>query len=59
MHYSCIRLHFTEKDLPTNEKVAGQFYIEKAFARARGFDYAAVTRRAARGDAKALKQKSL
>jgi hypothetical protein len=56
MHYSCIRLHFTEKDLPTNEKdPAGQSEIE-AFARARGFDYAAVTRRAARGDAKALKQ---
>ena len=56
MHYSRIRLHFTEEDLPAREKdPAGASEIEE-FARARGFDYATVTRRAARGDAKALKQ---
>ena len=50
------RLHFTEKDLPTREKdPAGPSEIEQ-FARERGFNYAADTRRAARGDAKALKQ---
>ena len=50
------RLHFTEKDLPTLEKdPAGPSEIEE-FARGRGFNYAAVTRRAAHGDAKALKQ---
>jgi hypothetical protein len=50
------RLHFTEKDLPTREKdPAGPSEIEE-FARERGFNYAADTRRAARGDAKALKQ---
>jgi hypothetical protein len=50
------RLHFTEKDLPTLEKdPAGPSEIEE-FARERGFNYAADTRRAARGDAKALKQ---
>ena len=50
------RLHFTEKDLPTREKdPAGPSEIEQ-FARGRGFNYAADTRRAARGDAKALKQ---
>jgi hypothetical protein len=50
------RLHFTEKDLPTREKdPAGPSEIEQ-FARERGFNYAADTRRAATGDAKALKQ---
>ena len=50
------RLQFTEKDLPSREKdPAGPSEIEQ-FARERGFNYAADTRRAARGDAKALKQ---
>ena len=50
------RLHFAEKDLPTHEKdPAGPSEIEE-FARGRGFDYAVGTRRAARGDARALKQ---
>lgn len=48
------RLHFTEKDLPTPER-GGVSEIEQ-FARSRGFNYAADTRRAVRGDAKALKQ---
>ena len=44
------RLHFTEKDLPTHEKdPAGPSEIEQ-FARGRGFNYAADTRRAVRGD---------
>jgi hypothetical protein len=56
MHLSRIRLHFTEKNLPTHEKdSAGPSEIEQ-FARGRGFNYAADTRRAARGDSKALKQ---
>ena len=56
MHLSRIRLYFTEKDLPTDEKdPAGPSEIE-GFARGRGFDYAAGTRRAARGDARALKK---
>ena len=50
------RLHFTERDLPTREKdPAGPSEIEQ-FARGRGFNYAVDTRRAARGDTKALKQ---
>ena len=50
------RLYFIEKDLPTCEKdPAGPSEIEQ-FARGRGLNYAAVTRRAARGDGKALKQ---
>ena len=49
-------LHFTEKDLPTREKdPAGPSEIEE-FASWRGLNYAGVTRRAAHGDAKALKQ---
>jgi hypothetical protein len=53
---SRIRLHFTEKDLPSSEKdPAGESEIEQ-FARTRGFQYAAGTRRAARGDVKALKE---
>jgi hypothetical protein len=56
MHLSRIRLYFTEKDLPTREEdPAGESEIEQ-FARGRGFDYVAGTRRAARGDPKALKQ---
>ncbi len=50
------RLQFTEKDLPKDEKdPAGLSEIDD-FARRRGFNYATITRRAARGDAKALKQ---
>jgi hypothetical protein len=56
MHLSRIRLHFTEKDLPSREKdPAGESEIDQ-FASGRGLDYAAVTRRAAHGDARALKQ---
>ena len=56
MQFSSIRLHFTEKDLPSREKdPAGESEIEQ-FASGRGLNYAAVTRRAARGDGKALKQ---
>jgi hypothetical protein len=56
MHLSRIRLHFTDKDLPTSEKdPAGESEIDQ-FANGRGLNYAAVTRRAARGDARALKQ---
>ncbi len=50
------RLEFTEDDLPTDEKdPAGESEIDE-FARRRGFNYAKMTRRAARGDAKALRQ---
>jgi hypothetical protein len=56
MQFSSIRLHFTEKDLPSREKdPAGESEIEQ-FAGGRGLNYAAVTRRAARGDGKTLKQ---
>lgn len=56
MQLSRIRLHFTEKNLPSREKdPAGESEIEQ-FASGRGLNYAAVTRRAARGDGKALKQ---
>ena len=48
-------LHYTEKDLPTDEKdPAGLSEIEE-FAKGRGFRYGRDTRRAARGDQKALK----
>jgi hypothetical protein len=48
-------LHYTEKDLPTDEKdPAGVSEIEE-FAKGRGFRYGRDTRRAARGDQKALK----
>jgi hypothetical protein len=51
-----IRLRFTEKDLPSLKKdPAGESEIHQ-FARWRGLKYAVVTRRAARGDNKALKQ---
>ena len=57
MHLSRIRLHFTEKDLPTNEKdPAGESGDRPIRKLARVRIYAGVTRRAARGDAKALKQ---
>jgi Bacterial SH3 domain len=56
MQRSRIRLHFTEKDLPSLKRdPAGLSEIEE-FAKGRGLNYAAVTRSAARGDAKALKQ---
>jgi hypothetical protein len=56
MPLNSIRLHFTEKDLPRREKdPVGESEIEQ-FASGRGLNYAAVTRRAARGDGKALKQ---
>jgi hypothetical protein len=56
MHLSRIRLYFTEKDLPSREEdPAGESEIEQ-FARGQGFNYATGTRRAARGDIKALKQ---
>lgn len=53
MHLSRIRLFFTEKDLPERENEGSEI---DDFARRRGFNYATVTRRAARGDVKALKQ---
>ncbi len=49
------RLHFTEDDLPRMKRIQRRSEIDE-FARRRGFNYAKVTRRAARGDAKALKQ---
>jgi hypothetical protein len=53
---SSVRLHFTEKNLPIDEKdPSGSSEIDE-FARGRGFHYARDTRRAARGDAKALKK---
>ncbi|MBA2242166.1 MAG: hypothetical protein H0W04_04670 [Chthoniobacterales bacterium] len=55
-HEESERVQFTEKDLPKDEKdPAGPSEIDD-FARRFGFNYAKVTRRAARGDAKALKQ---
>ena len=49
-------LHFTEKDLPSLEKdPAGPSEIEDLASRS-GFNYARDTRRAARGDTKALKK---
>src|SRR5918996_4107151 len=56
MHLSRIRLHFTEKDLPIDEKdPAGESEIDE-FARRRGFHYARDTLRAAHGDSKMLKK---
>ncbi len=49
-----IRLFFDESALPRSER-SGLSEIAQA-ARSRGFDYAQVTRRAARGDTKALRQ---
>jgi hypothetical protein len=48
--------HFTEKDLPSLEQDPGGSSEIDEFARARGFRYARDTRRAARGDFKALKK---
>ena len=56
LEHSRIRLYFTEKDLPVREKRSDNVSEIDQFARGRGLDYAAVTRRAARGDPKALKQ---
>jgi len=50
------QLRFTEKDLPKDEKGPPGYSEIDDFARRRGFNYAAITRRAARGEAKALKQ---
>lgn len=50
------RLEFTEKDLPKDEKYPPGVSEIDDFAKRRGFNYASVTRRAARGDTKALKQ---
>ena len=56
-HPSVARLQFTEKDLPIREKASARNLSEiDQFAKGRGFDYATVCRRAAAGDAKALKQ---
>ena len=55
MHRSRIRLHYTEKDLPKAAKKSESSEIDE-FARGRGLNYASVTRNAARGDAKALRQ---
>jgi hypothetical protein len=56
MDLSRVRLYFTEKNLPIDEKdPAGESEIEQ-FARGRGFRYARDTRRAARGDFQALKK---
>lgn len=50
------RLQFTEKDLPAQEKdPAGLSEIDE-FAQRQGFNYAKGTRRAARGDARALRK---
>jgi hypothetical protein len=52
-----IRYHFTEKDLPVQERKRSRNISEiDEMARSRGLDYALVTRRAAHGDTKALKQ---
>lgn len=57
IEYNRIRFHFTEKDLPVQEKKHSSNLSEiDEMARGRGLDYAVVTRRAARGDTKALKQ---
>ena len=56
MHRSRIRLHFTEKDLPKPVKKGEPLSEIDEFVRGRGLDYAAVAKRAARGDAEALRQ---
>ena len=56
MHRSRIRLHFTEKDLPKPPKKSeGLSEIDEVAQRLR-LDYAAVVRKAARGEEKALQQ---
>lgn len=54
MHRSRIRLHFTQNDLPQDDP-AGESEIDEV-ARRRGLNYTSVARRAARGEAEALKQ---
>src|SRR4051812_29072480 len=56
MEGSHIRLYFTDKDLPVREKSSNGVSEIEQFARGRGLHYAEVTRRAAGGDPKALKQ---
>ncbi len=51
-----IRLYYTDKDLPVRDKSSEGLSEIDEMARGRGLDYASVTRRAARGDTKALKQ---
>ena len=56
MHRSRIRLHFTQKDLPSLEKdPAGLSEIDE-FAQQRGLHYPTLTRRAANGESKALEE---
>ncbi len=50
------RLHFTEKDLPSLARDPAGLSEIDLFSRARGFHYARDTRRAARGEAKALRK---
>ena len=50
------RLHFTEKDLPAEEKDPDNPSEIDEFARGRNFNYAKDTRRAVHGDARALKK---
>ena len=50
------RTQFTENDLPKDEDYPTGISEIDDFARRRGFNYAKLTRRAARGDAKALKR---
>lgn len=56
MHCSRIRLYFTEKDLPAQAKGPVGLSEIDDFAKRHGFNYATGTRRAARGESKALKQ---
>jgi hypothetical protein len=56
MHWSRIRQLFTMDDLPKDEKDPNGLSEIDQVARARGFNYAATTRRAASGEPKALKQ---
>jgi hypothetical protein len=53
MHYSRIKLYYTEKDLPKGPEDVGEEIDEQT--RKQGVNYYEVTREAARGDKKALK----
>lgn len=53
MHYSRIKRHYTEKDLPKGPEDAGEEIDTQA--REQGVNYYEVTRAAARGDKKALR----
>jgi tetratricopeptide (TPR) repeat protein len=53
MHYSRIKLYYTEKDLPKGPEDSGEEIDEQT--RKHGVNYYEVTRAAARGDKKALK----